>query len=101
MRPRPASARRVALGDLRSRLRNDFASLLRAEQRATIVDVGAGPGLDMAEWQADGFQVIGADLVPANVARPRWASARGAVWTSKAPRVRGPSTVPILLTCLA
>ncbi len=61
------SARRAALDDLRKRLRRDFAALLGAEHRTSVVDVGAGPGLDVAEWQTDGFQVVGVDLAPANI----------------------------------
>ncbi len=32
-----------------------------------MVDVGAGPGLDVAGWQQDGFDVVGVDLALANV----------------------------------
>ena len=58
---------RVALGELRTSLRSEFAALLRSEQRDGLVDVGAGPGLDTERWSADGFRVIGLDLAHANV----------------------------------
>lgn len=58
---------RVALGALRARLRRGFADLLGRERRRCLVDVGAGPGLDLAEYRNDGFDAIGVDLVQANV----------------------------------
>ena len=53
--------------DLRVGLRQRFGKLLRGESRTRILDVGAGPGLDVAGFQADGFAVVGLDLAPANV----------------------------------
>ena len=32
-----------------------------------MIDVGAGPGLDTAAWQAEGLDVVGVDLTEANV----------------------------------
>ena len=50
--------------DLRVRLRQRFGELLRGESRTRIVDVGAGPGLDVAGFQADGFAVVVSTLHP-------------------------------------
>lgn len=58
---------RVDLGELRTSLREEFASTLRSEGRSRLVDVGAGPGLDAAQWRSDGFDVVGLDLAHANV----------------------------------
>ena len=60
---------RSAYGDLRLELRRRFAALLRNERISTLIDVGAGPGLDTARWDADGFSVVGVDLAHANVER--------------------------------
>lgn len=57
---------RVDHGEHRRALRQRFADLLTAERRHRIVDVGAGPGLDTVLWRADGFDVIGLDLVEAH-----------------------------------
>ena len=58
---------RVALGEMRTSLRREFAATLRAEGRTHLVDVGAGPGLDTVQWCSDGFGAVGLDLAHANV----------------------------------
>jgi len=63
--------RRNIQGEMRSHVRTRFADLLTEERRRRLVDVGAGPGLDVVKWQRDGFEVVGVDLVPANVALMR------------------------------
>ena len=62
---------RSAHGDLRLELRRRFAELLRYGEVRTLIDVGAGPGLDTALWAADGFTAVGVDLAHANVERMR------------------------------
>ena len=62
---------RSAHGDLRLELRRRFAELLRNGEVRTLIDVGAGPGLDTALWAADGFTTVGVDLAHANVERMR------------------------------
>ena len=62
---------RSAHGDLRLELRRRFAELLRNGEVRTLIDVGAGPGLDTALWAADGFTAVGVDLAHANVERMR------------------------------
>ncbi len=62
---------RSAHGDLRVNLRRRFAELLRYDDVRTVIDVGAGPGLDTALWAADGFAAVGVDLAHANVERMR------------------------------
>jgi SAM-dependent methyltransferase len=59
--------RRTEQGELRHRLRAEFAAQLAAERRDHLVDVGAGPGLDTLAWQRDGFRAVGVDLAHANV----------------------------------
>lgn len=56
-------------GQLRHDLRHRFRSLLHTEQRSTLVDVGAGPGLDTCAWHDDGFSVVGIDLAHGNTRR--------------------------------
>lgn len=58
---------RVALGELRTSLRDEFTATLRSEGRTLVADVGAGPGLDAVQWRRDGFEVVGLDLAYANV----------------------------------
>ena len=53
---------RVEQGTIRLRLGERFRELLRAESRTSLVDVGAGPGLDTLLWKRDGFGVVGVDL---------------------------------------
>ena len=57
---------RTRHGDMRAQLRSGFAALLAQEGRRSVVDVGAGPGLDTIEWRDDGFDAVGVDLAPAN-----------------------------------
>ena len=56
------------LGSLRTELRRSFVELLQAEERSTVLDVGAGPGRDAIEFAAEGYDVTGVDLAPGNVA---------------------------------
>ena len=51
---------------MRHGLRERFRDLLRTENRTSLVDVGAGPGLDTLLWQQDSFDVVGVDLGPEN-----------------------------------
>jgi SAM-dependent methyltransferase len=60
--------RRTTQVDLRVRLRKRFAELLCHEKRNRVVDVGAGPGLDVQGFQAGGFTAVGLDLAFANAA---------------------------------
>jgi ubiquinone/menaquinone biosynthesis C-methylase UbiE len=57
---------RVEHGPLRHELRRRFVELLRNEERRSLLDVGAGPGLDTQLWSTDGFGAIGVDLAPQN-----------------------------------
>ncbi len=68
---------RSAYGDRRVELRGRFAELLRGERISTLLDVGAGPGLDTKRWHADGFRVVGLDLTHANIERMRAAGLTG------------------------
>ena len=61
------SGRRVKVGELRQGLLDTFRELVVAEGRRHLIDVGAGPGLDTAAWQAEGLDVVGVDLTEANV----------------------------------
>ena len=61
------TGRRSAVSEFRQALRRQFAAVVRGEDRRHIVDVGAGPGLDVAGWQADGLTAVGVDLAAANV----------------------------------
>jgi SAM-dependent methyltransferase len=61
-----SQGRRSAHDDMRLDLRTSFAELLRAEGVSTLLDVGAGPGLDTALWQADGIRTVGVDLAHGN-----------------------------------
>jgi SAM-dependent methyltransferase len=56
---------------MRFELRSAFAEVLTAGGVRTLLDVGAGPGLDTELWQADGFGVVGLDLAHGNVVRMR------------------------------
>lgn len=66
-----AAGARATKGELRVSLRRRFAELLDREGRRRLVDVGAGPGLDVGGFVTDGFDVIGLDLAPGNVRRMR------------------------------
>ncbi|MEZ5219525.1 MAG: class I SAM-dependent methyltransferase [Ilumatobacteraceae bacterium] len=56
---------------MRSGLRDRFVAQLLEEGRRSVVDVGAGPGIDAEPLRDAGFSVVGVDLVPANVVRMR------------------------------
>ena len=56
---------------MRLELRSAFADVLVDGGVRTLLDVGAGPGLDTALWQADGFDVVGLDLAHGNAERMR------------------------------
>lgn len=56
------------LGPLRHALRTTFLDLLHDEGRASVLDVGAGPGRDAIEFAAAGCTVTAVDLAPGNVA---------------------------------
>ena len=63
-----AAGARVAM-DSRGRrddLRADFIELLLAEDRRTIVDVGSGPGGDIAAFSTAGLDCVGLDLSMGN-----------------------------------
>ena len=54
-------------GPLRVELQQRFATLLSSESRRSVVDIGAGPGLDTAVFAAAGFAAVGIDLAPENI----------------------------------
>ena len=58
----PAAGRRVEL-------RDEFVALLRAEGRRSVVDFGAGPGLDGEGFAAMGLDFTGLDLAHRNAVR--------------------------------
>ena len=60
------SGSRIGHGTLRTGLREPFAELLTREGRRSLLDVGAGPGLDTLEWQSGGYAPVGIDLAHAN-----------------------------------
>jgi SAM-dependent methyltransferase len=55
-------------GEFRLGLLHTFSVILEREDRRRLIDVGAGPGLDAAEWNSAGLDVVGVDLVGANAA---------------------------------
>lgn len=62
-------ARQRRRGPLRGRrigLRNEFLALLDREGRRTVVDYGAGPGLDGRAFQDAGHRFVGVDLANGN-----------------------------------
>ena len=59
---------RGELDTMRVDIRARFVDAMRREGRSRIVDVGAGPGRDTLAFQHGGFDTIGVDLAPANVA---------------------------------
>ena len=63
-----AAGARVAMGSRgrRDDLRADFIKLLLAENRRSIVDVGSGPGGDIAAFSAAGLDCVGLDLSMGN-----------------------------------
>lgn len=62
-----AAGVRTDRGTLRTDLHRRFAQLLRSEHRERVIDVGAGPGLDVAAFGAEGFAACGLEPAPANV----------------------------------
>lgn len=66
-----AAGARSGLAALRHDLRAEFACLLAEEGRRTLVDVGAGPGLDAVELADGGFDVVGLDLALGNAVAMR------------------------------
>ena len=61
---RPIPARRVEL-------RSEFAQLLHAERRSTVLDIGAGTGHDSVALRDAGLSVTAIDLSPVRVAACR------------------------------
>lgn len=59
----------------RVRRRAEFVALLRAEGRRTVLEVGTGPGLDVAAFVDAGLEVAGVDLSAENVRLARQAGA--------------------------
>ena len=57
---------RKLLTGRRVELRDEFLALLRAEQRRSVVDFGAGPGRDGEAFVAAGVDFVGLDLARAN-----------------------------------
>ena len=69
-----AEARSGVRGDpdtMRVDIRTRFVEIMRNEDRRRLVDIGSGPGRDTVAFQDDGFDTIGVDLAPANVALMR------------------------------
>lgn len=56
-----------SLPDARVARRAWFIGRLREERRRRLLEVGTGPGIDAAAFQAAGFEVAGVDLSPAHV----------------------------------
>ncbi|MGK0274524.1 MAG: SAM-dependent methyltransferase [Ilumatobacter sp.] len=79
-----AAGERVAMGSRgrRDDLRADFIKLLLAEDRRTVIDVGSGPGGDIAAFSAAGVDCVGLDLSMGN---------------AQAARTAGPTVVPASL----
>lgn len=76
-----AEARASARGGLdamRLGIRDGFVTVLQSEARRRLVDVGAGPGRDTVEFHRSGFEAVGVDLAPANIAAMRARGAPGA-----------------------
>lgn len=51
--------------------RDEFVRLVRREGRASVLEVGTGPGRDLLTFRQAGLEVRGVDLAPASVARCR------------------------------
>jgi len=66
-----ALGRRSRHGAHRVEMLGSFIELLRHEGRASVVDVGAGPGLDVVEFASAGLDAVGVDLTPGNVSAMR------------------------------
>lgn len=57
---------RTELRGFRVGIRDDFVSLLRSEQRRSVLDLGAGPGLDGLAFAEAGLRFVGLDLAHGN-----------------------------------
>ncbi len=57
---------RTSLGGMRVERRAEFIDLLDREGRTSVLDAGAGPGLDGAGFGAAGLYVVGVDLAIGN-----------------------------------
>lgn len=57
---------RRALRGMRVERRNAFIDLLVRERRSSVLDAGAGPGLDGAGFRAAGLRFVGIDLAIGN-----------------------------------
>ena len=57
---------REKLGRRRVSERNEYISLLQAESRPSVIDFGAGPGLDIDGFVAAGLHAVGLDLAHGN-----------------------------------
>ena len=69
--------RRTGHGRYRAELRERFVERLACEARCTVLDVGAGPGLDTADLRDAGLDAIGLDLSHENARCMRAAGVRG------------------------
>jgi SAM-dependent methyltransferase len=56
------AGRRGVRDEMRHQLRRRFAAILRSEDRRRLIEVGAGPGIEAADWVADGHDVVAVDL---------------------------------------
>lgn len=74
-----AAGARTEHGSLRRSLLADFVAVMTAEHRHAVVDVGAGPGLDVAGFGDAGLHPVGIDLAPGNVRRMRERGLHGLV----------------------
>lgn len=53
-----------AIADWKIRVRQDFLTILQAEEKLTLLELGAGPGRDARFLQDNGLQVTCVDLSP-------------------------------------
>ena len=54
-------------GHWREQIRKDFLALIRKEAKVSILEIGAGPGLDSLFFMQEGLEVICTDLSSENV----------------------------------
>lgn len=57
---------RVGPRDRRVELRDEFVALLHDERRGTVIDFGAGPGVDASGFEAASIDYVGLDLAHGN-----------------------------------